>query len=45
VYTLILPLIALVPKHIIATADGEPIRDLDAEAPAPMAATTGRLES
>jgi hypothetical protein len=45
VYTLILPLIALVPKHIVATADGEPMRDLEAEALAPMAAATERLES
>jgi hypothetical protein len=45
VYTLILPLIALVPKHIVATADGEPMRDLEAEALAAVAATTEQLES
>jgi hypothetical protein len=42
VYALILPLILLVPKDLIATADGESNRAIGAEAPNETA-TTGTL--
>jgi Na+/melibiose symporter-like transporter len=46
VYTLILPLVFLVPKHIVATADGEPSRDaVEGEALVEVAGATERLGS
>jgi hypothetical protein len=45
VYTLILPLILLVPKELIATADGEPNPQVEGETLAEIGDERARLSS
>jgi hypothetical protein len=45
VYTLILPLILLVPKELIATADGEPNPQVEGEILAEIGDERARLSS